>query len=221
MADNHPYLPAVGPLTKVIAQLRLAVPPLINVDTLKKLGFAPKNEGSMVKLLRVLGFVDENSKPTKLAIEVFTIHDDATFAQAFGKQVSARYSDLFDLHGEAAWMLSTDQLIGFFRTSDKTTDLVASLQAKTFQVLAALSGHGVAATPGIASTKPPSKVSKPRKLGQPESATSAAAPGPAGALRELSRGVSININIQLTLPATTDEKVYEKLFGAMKTHLLS
>jgi hypothetical protein len=34
-------------------------------------------------------------------------------------------------------------------------------------------------------------------------------------------GVTININIQLTVPETTDEKVYDKFFEAMKKHLLS
>ncbi|MGJ8666619.1 MAG: hypothetical protein ACSHW7_09655 [Patiriisocius sp.] len=34
-------------------------------------------------------------------------------------------------------------------------------------------------------------------------------------------GVTINLNIQLTVPETTDEKVYDKFFEAMKKHLLS
>lgn len=33
--------------------------------------------------------------------------------------------------------------------------------------------------------------------------------------------ISLNINIQLTVPETTNEEVYEKFFAAMKKHLLS
>lgn len=34
-------------------------------------------------------------------------------------------------------------------------------------------------------------------------------------------GVTLNINIQLSVPETTDEKVYDKFFEALKKHLLS
>lgn len=34
-------------------------------------------------------------------------------------------------------------------------------------------------------------------------------------------GVTLNINIQLSVPETTDEKVYEKFFEALKKHLLT
>jgi len=37
---------------------------------------------------------------------------------------------------------------------------------------------------------------------------------------ELGQNVILNINIQLTIPDTDDEKVYESFFKAMKKHLL-
>jgi hypothetical protein len=38
---------------------------------------------------------------------------------------------------------------------------------------------------------------------------------------DLGQNVTLNINVQLTLPDTDDEKVYENFFKAMKKHLLS
>jgi len=38
---------------------------------------------------------------------------------------------------------------------------------------------------------------------------------------ELGQNVTLNINVQLTIPDTDDEKVYENFFKAMKKHLLS
>lgn len=38
---------------------------------------------------------------------------------------------------------------------------------------------------------------------------------------ELGQNVTLNINVQLTIPDTEDEKVYENFFKAMKKHLLS
>lgn len=40
-------------------------------------------------------------------------------------------------------------------------------------------------------------------------------------IQDLGKGITININIQLTLPETTDENVYDRLFSSMKKHLLS
>lgn len=36
-----------------------------------------------------------------------------------------------------------------------------------------------------------------------------------------SAGIAININVQLTLPETTNEKVYESIFHAMKRHIIN
>lgn len=38
---------------------------------------------------------------------------------------------------------------------------------------------------------------------------------------DLGKNVTLNINVQLTIPDTDDEKVYENFFKAMKKHLLS
>jgi hypothetical protein len=33
-------------------------------------------------------------------------------------------------------------------------------------------------------------------------------------------GLTLNVNLQLQLPATSDGEIYEKLFGAMRKHLM-
>lgn len=40
-------------------------------------------------------------------------------------------------------------------------------------------------------------------------------------LNDSPNGLTVNLNIQLTVPETTDEKVYDKFFESMKKHLLS
>jgi hypothetical protein len=35
------------------------------------------------------------------------------------------------------------------------------------------------------------------------------------------QGVTVNINVQLVLPESTDEDVYRKFFAAMREHLIS
>ena len=44
MSDKHPYTPATGHVVQVITHFRKSFPVTVTADTLKKLGFAPKNE---------------------------------------------------------------------------------------------------------------------------------------------------------------------------------
>ena len=142
MAATYAYVPAPGIIVPVINHLRSSFPTNITADTLKKLGFAPKNESYVINVLRFLGFLDENGEKTDTASKVFSIHDDKSFQKAFGETAKTAYSELFNLHKEKAWSLDTDSLITFFRQSDQTSAIVGRRQAATFKHLAAFSGYG-------------------------------------------------------------------------------
>ncbi len=60
MADKHPYVSAPGNLVQVINHFRKSFPAKVNADTLKKLGFAPKNESYVLNVLRHLGLIDDD-----------------------------------------------------------------------------------------------------------------------------------------------------------------
>jgi Family of unknown function (DUF5343) len=49
------------------------------------------------------------------AQSAFSKHDDAEFQKAFEALIKSAYKELFELHGDAAWQLDDDKLIGFFR----------------------------------------------------------------------------------------------------------
>ena len=36
-----------------------------------------------------------------------------------------------------------------------------------------------------------------------------------------SQGITVNVNIQLTLPETKDDTIYDKIFVSLKKHLLT
>ncbi len=46
-------------------------------------------------------------------------------------------------------------------------------------------------------------------------------PDQMGALFQQKRELGVNINIQVTLPETTDAEVYEQIFAALKKHFFS
>jgi hypothetical protein len=114
MADNHAYVPAPGTIVPVINHLRKAFPNSITADTLKKLGFAPKNESYVLNVLRFLGLLDESGKKTDTANKIFSTHEDKAFSKSFSETVKKAYTQLFDLHGDKTWELDKDALITFF-----------------------------------------------------------------------------------------------------------
>lgn len=227
MADKHPYTPTQSYLTQIISQLRKSFPPTIKADTLKKLGFAPKNESYVLNILRFLGIIDQDGNKTELASKVFSLHEDAAFSTAFGKLVSKAYSDLFGLHGDDAWSLAPDGLITFFRTSDQTSDVVGKLQATTFQSLAMLSGRREAPEQKISTPRPVSSTTKKKPItlktsptAQPLSTAESVAPH----VEQIDigkRDVGLTVRIEINLPADGDQETYDRIFRSIRENLLN
>jgi hypothetical protein len=219
MTDKHPYTPAQGHLIQVIGHFRSkSFPMIITADTLKKLGFAPKNESYILNILRFLGLIDQEGNKTEIASKIFSIHDDDAFSQEFGKQVASAYSALFDLHRDSAWNLSIDALISFFRTTDGTTELVGKHQARTFQSLAAFSGHG-----SIPESKSPPADTKKRS---PRARTSLPTASPPQVQDQLvsskrSGNFGLTVRIEINLPADGDQETYDRIFRSIRENLLN
>lgn len=223
MAETHAYVPAPGNLVQVFSQFRRNFPSNVTAATLKKLGFAPKNEGYVINVLRFLGLIDENGKKTKEAGNIFSLHDDTSFSKAFSEIVKNAYKDLFELHGETAWEQEADTLISFFRQTDQTSEIVGKRQATTFQLLAAFSGHGEMpqsrmAGKGKKSTpaKKPAEKKKPAKPAQqPREQIIGMGAGKQGI------DVGLTVRIEINLPADANQATYDRIFKSIKENFLN
>jgi hypothetical protein len=220
LAERHPYSPSPGHITAAIEQLRKSFPPTVKAETLKQLGIAPKNESYVLNVLRYIGAIDKEGKQTETAVTVFSHHSDADFQKAFEGLIKSAYADLFGLHKDAAWNLPPDKLISFFRSTDKTTDLVGRLQAATFQLLAGFAGHAsVSAAAPKASARPKSPKQKPGRAKVSEPAAIAvgshtpAANGP--------RDMGLTVRIEVNLPPAGDQETYDRIFRSIRENLLN
>jgi hypothetical protein len=221
MADNHPYVPAPGTIVPVINHLRRSFPLKITADTLKKLGFAPKNESYVINVLRYLDLLDQDSKKTETASKVFTVHDDTAFAEAFDEVVKTAYSDLFELHGDNAWALDTESLITFFRQSDQTSAIVGKRQAASFQILAAFSGHGeVPQVKVVAPKKAKSREEKPSKTKEQRKAMPSASTFQKTTTIEGKSPIGLTVRIEINLPSDGDQETYDRIFKSIRENLL-
>ena len=229
MSDKHPYTPATGHIVQVISHFRKSFPTIVNADTLKKLGFAPKNESYVINILRFLGLTDQEGNKSEAASKIFSLHDDSAFSQEFGKLVAKAYTDLFELHGDNAWGLNTDALITFFRSSDETTALVGKLQASTFQLLAAFSGHGE--IPEIKASTPKSSSGGAKKTTVKPKTVEAAKTTPTGTKPSITEPASLpvdgrkkdfglTVRIEINLPSDGDQETYDRIFKSIRENLL-
>ena len=228
MAERHPYVSAPGGLVKTITHFRRSLPGTLTGDTLKKLGHAPQNESYVLNVLRFLGFVGEQDAKTEVATQVFSQHQDDDFQAELGSVVRKAYTDLFELHGDGAWLLSRDALIQYFRTTDGTSAIVGQRQASTFQVLAALSGHGDLPATRAANPVPskPKTAQAGSKASRTESGGSKKTPAPKakhdGSLGGLAGDpkVGLTVRVEINLPADGDKDTYDRIFSSIRKNLI-
>jgi hypothetical protein len=229
MSDKHPYTPSTGHIIQVINHFRQSFPNVVNADTLKKLGFATKNESYIINILRFLGTIDQEGNKSEAASKVFSLHDDSTFSQEFGKMVAKAYNDLFDLHGDKTWGLNTDGLITFFRQTDGTSGLVGKLQASTFQILAAFSGHGEIPEPKASVSKAPSSVARKTFTKSISSKTAKAEEADATPFivnptfhtpENNKKDIGLTVRIEINLPSDGDQETYDRIFKSIRDNLI-
>lgn len=138
---SHPYISGAGNISQMIGHLRKNFPGTVTSETVKKFSVAPNNESYVINALQFIGIIDEECKRTSKGHAVFVM-DDQAFPKAFEELVRVAYKDLFDVRGDVAWTLNKNELTAYFRTTDKTSEVIGGRQAGVFQMFRSLAGHG-------------------------------------------------------------------------------
>ena len=216
MAEKHPYSPSPGGITAAITHFRNSFPPTVNAETLRSLAIAPKNESYVINTLRFIGAIDKDGKQIDKAVSVF-YQSGPDFEKGFEGLLRSAYADLFALHKDNTWDLSSEKLIAFFRSKDKTTGLVGKLQAATFQLLAGFAGHGTVPEPTAKApkTKPPKARVEKKILGTGDSQPYGERDG------KERRDVGLTVRIEVNLPPSGDQETYDKIFRSIRENLLN
>jgi hypothetical protein len=220
----HPYTTTIAGLIAALRQLRSAFPAVVTAETLKKWSIASNNESQVLVVLRFLGILDDEGKKVAANAKAFNEHEDESFAKAFEPIVKAAYTDLFDTWGDAAWDLEKNKLIGFFRNADGSSARVGQQQASTFLTLAALAGHGPVPSTIVSPTPKIAKQPKKAAAAKPKTETkNAVVPGTPSPSTHVVAGVGPNITlrVEINLPVTDDQSVYDSIFKSIKANLLN
>lgn len=206
-------------MTQMIGFLRKNFPSTVTAETVKKYQLASNNESYVINVLQFLGLIDEQGKRTENGHHVMTLPEEQ-FQESFAGLVRSAYGDLFDLRGDDAWELSRDQLTGYFRTTDKTSEVIGGRQAGVFVALREVAGFSSAeaqsAKPKTANVSKPktAKKAKPvlhtveEKLDNPNHP----AVGTKG-------DIALTVRIEINLPAEGTQETYDAIFKSIKANL--
>ncbi len=204
----------------MVDHLRKSFPAVVDSSTVKKLGLASNNESYVINALQFVGVIDEVGKKTKEATEAFASHKDEDFEKHFSNLVKVSYSELFELRGDGAWALSKDDLITFFRQTDDTSAVIGGRQAGTFQVLAALAGHGeVPAKKESGKAPSPVKQKAAKATGAKKPATGKLDEQPT-TKTDKRTDVGLSVRVEINLPSDGTKETYDHIFKSIRENLI-
>jgi len=207
----------------MVGFLRKNFPATVTSDTVKKLGLASNNESYVINVLQFLGLIDEQGKRTDAGHAVMTKHDEAEFQSSFGAIVKSAYSDLFSLRGDDAWTMSRDQLIGYFRSADKTSDIIGGRQAGVFIALRELAGHQVeepaGAKPKVAGAGKAKTATKKPKLSEKKTTDEVLQDRGTAPTKQTRSDMALTVRVEINLPAEGTQETYDAIFKSIKANL--
>lgn len=217
----YPYIPSGGLIQTAFNQFRKSIPSKVDSNTLKKLGIASSNEGSLINIMKFVGLLTDENDKTPEGAKLFTQHKDEDFQSGLATLIEAAYAELFELHGKDAWKLDRDALISFFRGADETSAVTGGRQALTFQTLAALAGHREESVTSRASSGPrrprehKQKAAAKTKTGKAETPNVIMRGDPQG------QNFGLSVRVEINLPANASASTYDNIFKSIRKNLLN
>jgi Family of unknown function (DUF5343) len=215
MALNPSYLVTTKNLESFFNSLITAkAPDVFTQKFLENLEFKSTNDRLFIGLLKNLGFLDPNGAPTD---RYFKFLDQSQSKRVLAEAVQEAYGDLFAVNLKAN-ELSVSEVKNKLRTltQGKTSEDVLRLMANTFKALVDYAEWTPEAQKKAskkeADTKKPPDVPAPKTEEKPkedeDEDTSA----------KLQKA-ELHYNIQIHLPESRDQAVYDAIFKSLKKHL--
>ncbi len=214
VAEAPSYTTVPGRIPDLLRKIReTGVPPKATYEWLKTLGFTSSNDRSLIAVLRQIGFIDANGVP----LPAWREYRGADHRAVLGRAVKLGYESLYATYPDAHVRSNTD-LGHVFSTRTNAGKQVIDKMVATFKNLAKEAAFGPAPASIDASLIADTEGRAAMADEEIGSGTAGVAALPHATAKG---GVTINVNVQLTLPETTDEKVFDAFFSAMRKHLLT
>lgn len=202
MALSSAYTQAYGKLGEFFRKIRDGqAPSQFTHQLLKDLGFKSNNHRPYIPIMKALGFLSPDGKPTQRYSDY---RDHSKSKLVMGDGLKEAYSDIF-LIKEKPTDSDKATIEGKFKSYHNISDTVAKHMASTFFALLKLADlNGTASTETNKPEEPVEAEEQPQHVTLPQANN--LAPG-------------LHYNIQIHLPATKDVEVYNAIFKSLKEHL--
>lgn len=209
MSLSSAYTNAIGRIPELFKKIRDGqAPDVFSQQLLKDWGFKSSNDRAALPLLKELGFLSPDGKPTSLYHEY---RDHSRSKAVMAQALRSAYQDIF-LIKEHPTDEDKDIIKGKFKSYHNVSDNVANLMAKTFFAIL-----------DLADLKADSDIKNKHKTASdelPEKDVAADKPNKQENLKKPYSGSSgLHYNIQIHLPATKDVEVFNAIFKSLKEHL--
>jgi hypothetical protein len=206
--SGYPYTVTSDKFLEFVGKLKAAgVPARITNAYLQQLGFSSPNHRTFPSIMQFVGLLDGSNVPTSEYAK--TIRGGNPGRARMATLIRHAYKDLFNVHPDA-YRKDTEAIRTFFTGSTTAGARAVSAMVSTFQTLCKLADFD--AEP-VDVTDEAEEAIETLKIGTPRRKV----PLTDG----FSPTVVLNVNLQITLPESTEPKVYENLFAAMAKHLMN
>jgi hypothetical protein len=174
---------------------------------LKDLDFTSSNDRLFIGVLKGLGFLDDSGIPTD---RYFAFLDHSQSGRVLAEAVQDAYDELFALNKNAQ-KLSVDEVKGKFKslTQGQKSENVIGWMTNTFKTLCDLADWSKPAEAGTKKTPPVAPAETPAVVGE--------IPPP---IDPVAQELELHYNIQIIMPESRDQAVYDALFTSLRRHLL-
>lgn len=202
MALTSAYTEAYGKLGELFNKIRDGqAPPQFTNQFLIDLGFTSSKQRAYIPLLKSLGFLTPDGKPTARYKDY---RDHSRSRKIMGEAIKEAYADIF-LIKENPSSADTTVVEGKFKSYHNASDNVAVNMRRTFFSLLELADLNIGSSA-------PSEV-KIEELKATEIPPLQHIP------QQHIKTPGLHYNIQIHLPATKDIEVYNAIFKSLKEHL--
>ncbi|HEX7711573.1 MAG TPA: DUF5343 domain-containing protein [Sphingomonadaceae bacterium] len=199
-----PYTQNTGNLIDLIKSIgKHGVPDKFTTKELPIWGYKSSNDRPIVGVLKFIQFLDSSGAPTDLWRQARTAPEKAA-----ASGVRTGYQALFQTFPDAE-RKDAEALTNFFKAKTTVGDSAVKQMVGTFKALAQYGDFS------DATEVPPAPAH--------EAAAALATPGgrPISTTVSGANGMTVNLNVELSLPADATGDVYDAFFKAMKKHLLT
>lgn len=205
---EYAYTSGTGKLKKFLDEIHTSgVPGKLTHKELEKRGYRTKEDRRIVSILKAIGFADNSGVPTKRYTDY---RNNDISKKVLAEGIREGYPNLFRTYPNA-YKQDPKKLQAFFSSDTTLGAQAVNYIVGTFQALCSLANFDGEDTPINTDGK---------ELTEPSGNNSTSPKVPISPEMIEGSSVTINVNLQLSLPETKDYEIYDKIFESLKKNLL-